>query len=204
MYIIVWMYSIKFSFFFFFIIVKSILLFFSRIIPRSSFFERRKENSTGKKNLSPINFRDLLFETKKVKVFRVSRSSLIHTTRPRPTASHLPCPTNCTSSSFPRFSGVSRKKRKKEKKRKMSALHSPVQCSLFTDIETARRFARWKILFDSSFGGPEAREERRGESRRLTVPPKRSSKDFLFPLMVEIDDRMVEGKKVRGDARGIN
>lgn len=198
------MYSIKFSFFFFYHhqIDYPLLLFsnyFSIFVLRAP-----KRKFDGEKNLSPINFRDLLFETKKVKVFRVSRSSLIHTTRPRPTASHLPCPTNCTSSSFPRFSGVSRKKRKKEKKRKMSALHSPVQCSLFTDIETARRFARWKILFDSSFGGPEAREERRGESRRLTVPSKRSSKDFLFPLMVEIDDRMVEGKKVRGDARGIN
>lgn len=102
-----------------------------------------------------------------------------------------------------RFSGVSKKKKKGKKKRKMSALHSPYIQSVFTDFETKNRssFCSRKKLFDSSFGGPEVRQvaERRCRNRRLTV--HRSSKDFLFPLMVEIDGGMVEGKKVRGRAK---
>lgn len=160
MYIILWMYFIKFFFF------KSILLFFSRLLSM--------ENSTGKKFVPTRDkFRrgieeggGSLFRTEdrrneKVKVFRVSRSSLIHTTRPRPTASHLPCP-RIARVPVSRFSGVSRRKKKKKKKNVRSPLAST--SSLFTDFETKNRssFCSWKKLLDSSFGGPEVREVARG------------------------------------------
>lgn len=174
------------------------------------------ENSTGKKFVPTRDkFRRGIEEgggslfsngrsrNEKVKVFRVSRSSLIHTTRPRPTASHLPCP-RIARVPVSRFSGVSRRK-KKEKKEK---------CPLSTRqyIQSVHRLRNQEPLvvllvekiigFEFRGTGSEGSSERRAKSRRLTVY-QRSSRDFLFPLMVEIDDRMVEGKKVR-DALGIN
>lgn len=131
------------------------------------------ENSTGKKFVPTRDkfrrgieegggslFRTEDRETKKL-VFRVSRSSLIHTTRPRPTASHLPCP-RIARVPVSRFSGVSRRKKKKKKKNVRSPLAST--SSLFTDFETKNRssFCSWKKLLDSSFGGPEVREVARG------------------------------------------
>lgn len=85
----------------------------------------------------------------------------------------------------------------------MSALHSPVHpvCSP-TSKPLVVLLVEKIIGFEFRGTGSEGSSERRAKSRRLTVY-QRSSRDFLFPLMVEIDDRMVEGKKVR-DALGIN